>query len=80
MCIICNLPYDTARGMSAGETFLASFPSASRQMKKACDAMLEASKVAHTPEDRKKYNRTHKRMVSVMRDWNRIEHQREKQS
>ena len=46
-------------------------------MKKAASAMLAFSKDGALPEHKKRYDRAHKQMLRVMRDWNMIEHTRE---
>jgi len=73
MCIICNLSAasDPWVGVEAADAFLAAFQEARQAMKNAADALLACSKI-----DRR-YDVTHKRMVAVCRDWNRLEEQRE---
>lgn len=72
MCIICN----TTDPHSAVD-FLTTFSQASGCMKKATAAMLETARSAPNPEHRRAYDRAHKRMVRLMREWNQIEHERE---
>jgi hypothetical protein len=40
--------------------------------------MLRCSQEATDPEVKKRYNRIHKKMVRLKRDWNKLEHEREK--
>lgn len=70
MCIICECA-------DAGESFLDAYDTTRRYLKRATQLMLDCSKVAVTPEARKAYDATHKRMRRLMRDLNRIEHTRE---
>lgn len=57
--------------------FLHHFGEAQKQMKLASDAML-AFKATMTDKDAiKRYDRTHKQLVRLSRDWNCIEHHRE---
>lgn len=72
MCIYCN----GTTLETAGE-FLYEFMCARVHMKKATSAMLQASKSATSVEQRLAYNRAHKRMVKISRNWNQIEHERE---
>lgn len=74
MCIVCNCD-DPSRPY--GSDFLTSFSESQKAMKEAADSMLKCSKEAFTEDDRKKYDRTYKHMVRVMRDWNRTEEIRE---
>lgn len=71
MCIICNC------GEEAGDRFLGAFQQSQESMKAAADAMLMASKEARTPEQRRQYDRTHKAMVRLTREWNALEQLRE---
>lgn len=73
MCIICNAG-------DAGMLFLNEYAHARHHMKRAADAMLLCS--ATKPglkriDQRKQYNKTHKRMVRLIREWNRLEQFRE---
>jgi hypothetical protein len=70
MCIICNCG-------DIGDEFLCEFGRARASMKSAANWMLKCSQVAKTPEQRKSYDATYKRMVRLMSDWNRLEQQRE---
>ena len=73
MCIECNVPpYD-----KSASDFLGEFDSALHHMKKASQAMLHVSKVTY-PEYKKQYDKMHKRMVRITREWAQIEHEREK--
>jgi hypothetical protein len=79
MCIVCNC------GDFGGE-FVCAFTAAQSYMKAAADAMLKCSQVAirldKQPdyEQRRQYDAAHKQIVRVMREWNKIEHQREHHS
>jgi len=70
MCIICNCG-DT------GDRFLSEHYAAKLAIEKAKLTMLGCSKVATTPEARKRYDSTHKAMAKLLRDWNRLEELRE---
>jgi len=74
MCIICNMP-DFKDGVA--DDFLSKFSVASQAMTAAATAMLECAKIANTPEARSRYDATHKKMVQMVRDWNRLEQERE---
>ena len=72
MCIICRLgAKDDFDGPKKATAFLDAFERAKGAMQAATDAMAECAKM--DPH----YDRTHKRMVSLQRDWNRIEQERE---
>lgn len=73
MCIICNC----GDNHKEADIFLGSFERARNAMRRAVDAMKVVSTVATTKDDRKRYDRTHKKMVRILRDWNRIEQERE---
>lgn len=70
MCIICNCG-DT------GDAFLLAHTGAANRMKLAAEAMLKCAMIAPTPEQRRQYDRTHKKIVRQLRDWNRLEQERE---
>lgn len=77
MCIICNCG-------NTGDEFLSEFIAARSALERASALMLECSKTATRPtnndpffEARAKYDSIHKKMVKILRDWNRIEHERE---
>ncbi len=74
MCIICNMP-DFKH--EPADRFLSTFEMSRRSMKAAAEAMLECSKVANTPEARKRYDATYKKMVRQIREWNKLEEKRE---
>lgn len=76
MCMICNTS-DEAGSLVAIRT-LGEIELSRRAMAEAASSMLEMSKIAATPEARRQYDRSYKRMRRLMRDWNRIEHEREK--
>lgn len=73
MCIICN----TTPHTEVADTFLVEFERARQGMKAAADAMLACSRVATTPEHRKRYGAIHKAMVRQTREWNKLEQKRE---
>ena len=77
MCIICNCN-------KAGDTFLHEHFVAARSMKNAAAAMLICSQTSNSKfepdraaENRKRYDKTHKKMVKLIRAWNRLEQERE---
>lgn len=70
MCIICNAP-------EAGDDFLTHFHRASEHMRRAAAAMHKASEETAQLVDQVRYDKTHKAMVRLIRQWNRIEHERE---
>lgn len=71
MVILCNA--DEA----AAERYLIEDQDARRHMRAAADAMLECSKTAKDAETAARYDAAHKKMVRLMRDWNRLEQERE---
>jgi hypothetical protein len=77
MCIICNLTKATARfpdtdaNIEVAEEFLLAFAAARKAMAEATNAMRNCAQI-----DRK-YDRTHKQMVRLCREWNAIEQTRE---
>jgi len=73
MCIICNMP-DFKDDIASD--FLSEFAAAQKAMKRATDAMLRVSKEAY-PAHRARYDGIHKEMVRQMREWNKLEQQRE---
>lgn len=74
MCIICNMT--THKGSSDASDFVDQFSEASAKMKRATATMLAVSQQT-APEYRKQYDRAHKKMVRLLREWNSIEHERE---
>ena len=70
MCIICKMGDDGA-GLNAADEFLREFGIAQQAMRKATEAMLACSRVDEN------YDRTHKQMVRLLREWNGITHTRE---
>ena len=64
MCIVCNCD-------EAGDDFLIKFERARSAMKEATEAMRRCSEI------HRDYDRTHKLMVKLTREWNRVEQQRE---
>jgi len=76
MCIICN--------SETGDTFLNEFSIASAAIERAKNAMLECSKNAvgefagvSDAEMRARYDKIHKKIARMLREWNSIEHERE---
>jgi hypothetical protein len=67
MCILCNCGFD-----GPADEFLGAFEASRRIMKRATEEMGRCARI-----DRR-YDKTHKRMVRLMRDWNRIEQERER--
>ena len=65
MCIVCNVGYELA------DPCLEWHGKAREAMRKAADAFLAASAA-----DRR-YDSTHKAMVRLIREWNRLEQTRE---
>lgn len=71
MCIVCNCNY-------IGSDFVDTFVLSQHKMHLAADLMLACSRHPDaTPEQRKQYNRTHKQMVRLIKEWNKLEHTRE---
>jgi len=70
MCIVCNCN-------SIGLTFLSRFSEAQQRMKDASELMLSCSRVAKDKETKKRYDKAHKKMVRIIKDWNKIEHERD---
>lgn len=77
MCIICNLSIatekfpDTHANTEKAEEFLCAFAAARRALAEASDAMLRCAQVE------RRYDKTHKRMVSLCHEWNSLEQFRE---
>ena len=71
MCIICNCGDD-------GDNFLWEYQLSRDAMNKAKEAMLKCMSAARqkNPKSRK-YDATHKAMVRLIREWNRLEETRE---
>lgn len=80
MCIICNASAgkDSEVTVDIANEFLHHFHASQQAMQKAASRMLALSQFVGMPEDRKRYDRTHKQMVRLLKEWNSIEHQREK--
>jgi hypothetical protein len=72
MCIICN-----AKTSDFAVEFLSQFDRSRSAMQSAATAMLECSRNAATPDSKKRYDMTHKAMMRLIRDWNRLEQVRE---
>lgn len=75
MCIICNASVDQETALVAVD-FLDQFERARHAMEKATADMLLLSQ--RLPNQRKQYDRSHKAMRALIRQWNNLEHQREK--
>lgn len=73
MCIICNINDELT-----ASRFLDSFEAARAAMRKSAADMMAVRDSAPNKETRKRYDRTHKRMVKIIREWNGVEHEREK--
>lgn len=76
MCIICNMGPDVDKAMVAG-AFLSAWDESGVAMRQAAHMMHIVSKTAPAATDRKRYDKMHKRMVKAIRDWNRLEMERE---
>lgn len=76
MCIVCNCTTSEASFWQA-DKFLSDYRKAQEAMRAATEAMLAVSQLDIAPEHRERYDRTHKQMLRVMRDWNKIEQMRE---
>jgi hypothetical protein len=70
MRIICNCGDD-------GEAFYMGHYRASVAIGKAKDAMLKCSQTAKDEAARRRYDAMHKKIARMLRDWNRIEQERE---
>lgn len=77
MCIYCNMGPEISDKDPAG-AFLDDFVRSQASMERAAKAMLVCSRLAPDPKVRRQYDRTHKRMVRMIRDWNRLEQFRER--
>jgi hypothetical protein len=64
--------------LTIGSDFLYSFGQASQVMGKAADYMFKMSRLPYlSKEERAAYDAAHKKMVRLIREWNKIEHERE---
>lgn len=72
MCIICNLG-----GAQEAEDFLSKYEKAQVAMRQATEAMLAVSNL--NQKYRKRYSKMHKRMRRISREWNQVEHMRERE-
>lgn len=75
MCIICNLE-DPSAGLDEADRFLKRFAEASKAMKAAAAELDAVTKLVREPH-RSRYKQTHHKMVRLMREWNRLEQERE---
>jgi hypothetical protein len=74
MCIICNTPpYNTE-----ADSFLTHYSRSRSAMKASALLLKQCSAIALTPEVRKQYDKTHKKMVRLIREWNKLEQMRER--
>ena len=71
MCIICHCGTDIA------DEYLSANADVRTAMKRAAKAMMVCSQKADTQENRKQYDRTYKRIVRLIREWNQLEEFRE---
>ena len=71
-CIVCNCD-------NMGLDFLSEFSKAQNNMRLASRLMFACSKVAEDEETKKRYDKAHKKMVKIIKEWNKIEHEREAQ-
>lgn len=74
MCIVCECdgPHDYPGG-----DFLTAFETSQAKMRDAVEGMARCRDAAATPAGRKRYDRAHKKMTRLLRDWNRTEQERE---
>jgi hypothetical protein len=70
MCIICNVGYEA-------DKFLTPYDRARSEMRHAIDGMEAVIRAAPSREMQNRYKRAHHKMVRLLRDWNRIEQERE---
>ncbi len=75
MCIICEM--DDMVSIETAGKFLTAFDKSRGEMRQSAELMLECAKSAVADDTRKRYDRTHKRMVKLMREWNQLEEFRE---
>lgn len=74
MCIICRCGCNPDAQYHA-EHFLDHYRRSQEEMRLAAENLATLSRIV--PADRKRYDRVHKHMKRVMREWNQIEHERE---
>jgi hypothetical protein len=72
MCIISNLR-DSANDIYAVTDFLTAYRNAQVAMDAATKAMLAVTKLDLSPEDKRRYDRDHKQMKRLMREWNTMD-------
>lgn len=70
MCIFCNVGYDA-------DKFLTPYHRARMQMREAIVGMEAVIRAAPDRAVQGRYKRAHHKMVRLLRDWNRIEQERE---
>ena len=71
MCIICNCD-------DHGDAFLVAFERTRASMLEAKTAMLKCAEASSEPDARARYDAAHKKIARLLRDWNSIEHERER--
>lgn len=70
MCIICNVTIGQETS-ELGSEFLNDFETARKAMSKAALTMARCAQID------KRYDRTHKKMIKILRAWNKLEQSRE---
>lgn len=75
MCIICAMAKH--EDVDTACEFLSAFHRAQANMKISAELMKRCSEIAVRPATKKQYDRTHKKMVRLMKEWNKLEHFRE---
>jgi hypothetical protein len=70
MCIVCNCGDD-------GNMFLIHFRNAQETIRIASASMKLCALRNNDKKIKRRYDRAHKKMVKLMREWNKIEHMRE---
>ena len=70
MCIICNCDTD-------GDEFLNAFESSRQAMRRAKEAMLKCSRSSTNKAISVRYDKTHKEMTRLIKEWNKLEQKRE---
>jgi len=60
------------------DKFLTHFYNASAEMRLAMEHMHKVIPLVNDPEVKKRYDKVHKAMASLRRQWNQLEHERER--
>jgi len=68
------------RDVDDAVNFLNAFEGSQAAMARAADALLKVSKLDMEPDQKRQYDHMHKRMKHIIREWNKIEHERELRS